>query len=287
MESFVPIWDCFVALIFRVLSCDAVAMMFPEPGIKQAKMNQTAPSFSAKILLRSIILAIAGIGVYCCTNGVGAFPHEGWTRLIFGVIFEGGFGALCLFAAWKAWFDPSARSVRRLCFVGSLILFFCSIGAADAICVKITGLHLAVDVDEPFSIKTEIVRTTITLLLPIVAMIFYRWAMRWLFRQLDLEDDRTAAQRLWSIKLSLGLIAFNVLAASGAIDYSKSRTPQNPIQGPDFWGATSSLATLVLAVAIYEIGMRIARRRLGISTARGHDTKVIYEIPPKWPVEIK
>jgi hypothetical protein len=99
----------------------------------------------------------------------------------------------------------------------------------------------------------------------IIAMLLYRLAVRWFLARLDLDDNRTPLQRLWSIKMSLGLIAFLISGASGNISYHASKSHGYQNQGPDFWDTLILFAPLLLAIGIYKFGVYLAKRRLGIS----------------------
>jgi hypothetical protein len=81
-----------------------------------------------------------------------------------------------------------------------------------------------------------------------------------LLSRLELVDDRTSEQRIWSVKISLGVIALLIVSAGGEISAHVQGHPGQQYYRPDLWDALTTAGPFLLAVGVYKIGAYIAVR---------------------------
>ena len=83
-------------------------------------MMRSAKLRPAHLLIGAITTAIAVLGIYILTETLIELVRSNW----FVPFVQFGFGGLCLFVAHRSWFFRTARSVRWLCSLAALVVFW-------------------------------------------------------------------------------------------------------------------------------------------------------------------
>jgi hypothetical protein len=184
---------------------------------------------------------------------------------ILGIPIDIGLITLCLVAAYNGWFFRTARSIRWMCLLGAFTAFALAMSVADKASQRLTGSYFYQSPKPQIDLRFFIAHSILPLLLAILTIVSYHVVARWLVTHLDLVDNRTRLQRLDSAKRSLGLIAFLIFASGG--DFPDFR--QFSVHKGDMQDATIIFGPIILAVAIYKLGMYFAARRINQTPAPG------------------
>jgi hypothetical protein len=172
-------------------------------------------------------------------------------------------GVLCLLVAYKSWFRLAARSARWVCMIAAFVVFEYLLGGAWFVNEKILSSWHVGRPPGPLLPGADPSLAVLEWLAILTVVVSYRAAVRWLSARLELVDERSHEQRLYSVKASLLLLAWALwLTASQIGDYVR------PLPGsgnrPELLDGVAVLGPCVLAIAFYRIGgffaTRIARK---------------------------
>ncbi len=221
-----------------------------------------SPSRAGWIVARVMCATILAVGVYA-GRGLVADAADGvrsWGALIWWCI-EAGFVFLCLVVAYHGWLCRSARAVRWICLVTAFVAFF---GVVTGV-TRMIATMTCVPIDQASGPADPAVWGVLAV---IGAIVFYRLMIHWLLPRVGLVDDRSAAQRLWSVKVSLGLIGLLIFGSVPRLGF-EMRGRSYRRGGPDIWEMVAVLGPAILAILIYRVGVYLARRRIERRVGRG------------------
>jgi hypothetical protein len=224
-------------------------------------MIQLAPSISARIVIRSIALAIAYRGIEIVIGAIIDLRHH--NASVVGLGFEFGFSGICLLVAFRGWFRRTAGAVRWLCVVAAFVAYFFVCTEIDAAFRRITGLPIFEVPTDQFGPHSGLVVNLFLLMLGVITFVLYRLLVGWLVPGLNLADDRTPAQRVRAIRWPISIMTFVVIAfgselAGIVVGIEGSRPPEQ-----EGWHILAPLAAIVILVAVYENVMSRGGRRTG------------------------
>lgn len=210
----------------------------------------------ARFVVRALSVAISVWGLYLI---VSSLSRGHWTPA--GLGFDVGICAACLLVAYQGWFCQTTGSLRRLCFMGALVLMIFGLGATDDAFKVITGHDPH---DSPSAVpnsQNAILFEVCEIVSSLGAIASYHVAVRGLLPRLGLVDRRSPSQRIWSAKNSFALVGW--ITFMDASSMSGPFIQNHPIRnGPGFADTIAIFAPLVLSIAVYRIGMFFAKRRI-------------------------
>jgi CDP-diglyceride synthetase len=209
-------------------------------------MNDNAPSKQATIIARTIAVLVAAAGAYFIYIIVSSFlknsiPLKNATDFIFLFVFPLpifiAMGIYCIYSGYRLWFKISSENTRRISFVTAIIVFLLLIWAFS------------------YLLKSDKLDGLLTPLLMIPAGIFFLFFNRSLARWLNLPTVTDWTRREKSTKRYFGWLAFFLFSSSlGSLNIYLPPEKYTFLILPLFIG------TIVLAYAVYKLGVAIALR---------------------------
>jgi hypothetical protein len=222
-------------------------------------MIQLAPSISARIVIRSIALAIAYRGIEIVIGAIIDLRHH--NASVVGLGFEFGFSGICLLVAFRGWFRRTAGAVRWLCVVAAFVAYFLVCTEIDAAFRRITGLPIFEVPTDQFGPHSPMILNLFLLMLGLITFALYRLLVGWLVPALNLTDNRTPAQRRRAIRWPIGIMTFVVIAFGSELAAIVVRLLDSHPPGQAGWSGFVGLVAIVILVAAYENVMSRATRK--------------------------
>jgi hypothetical protein len=210
----------------------------------------------AWFVVRALSIAISAWGIQLL---VRSLSRRDWSPA--GLGFDVGICAACLLVAYQGWFCRTTGSLRRLCFMGALVLMISGLDATDDAFKVITGHDPHNSPSALPNSQNAIIFDVCEIVSSLGAIASYHIAVSGLLPRLGLVDRRSPSQRIWSAKNSFALVGWITFMI--AISMSGPFIQNHPIRnGPGLADTIAILAPLVLSIAVYRIGMFFAKRRI-------------------------
>jgi glucan phosphoethanolaminetransferase (alkaline phosphatase superfamily) len=216
---------------------------------------ESNPTPKARIFLGAISIGTIAFGVWKLIQAIKVLRQGHWIPFAILVCFA----CFCLLLAALVWFHQTARSVRWLFIMAALICYFYVLQLVGVIFPGAMSPTLL----PPERNLTAEVEYQLVFTLPIIfMMLIYRWSIRLILPRLDLIDNRSLPQRIWSIKVVIGLLALLIFSAGSEISevIEKTRGPRHI--PADLWDGVTILGPFVISVGIYKLIVRCALRKM-------------------------
>jgi len=223
-------------------------------------MNPPIPSLAARIVIRSIALAVAYLGVLLLIATIQNLIHHAGAPIAH--ILQMALATLCLLLAIGGWLFRTVNSVRRLCIFAAIVLYLFIDAQINNAFVSATGWPIYTN-SSGSPATGDLIPDLFFLAVAGVTMLLYHLLVRWLTPGLGLIDTRSPAHRRRAFQLSIGVVTFTTIALGSLVaNYLPADSALAPGDKAGRWSALAVLGILVVAQAIYETAkFRAVRER--------------------------